>query len=270
MQELVADASVHADAFGHFLHIRADLFAQRRDFVDEGNLRRKESIGGVFDHLCGFQIGGHNRKIAQEKRAVNLAHNLARAFGLHAHNNAVGPHEIVDRRAFAQEFGVGGHVELRVGVGLGHHLLDLAVGANRHGRLRHDHGVARHGLRNLFGGGHHKRQVRVPIAPARRRADGDEHRVGTINGRFEIGGERQAPGLNVLLHQRIKARLVNRHFTGLQHLDLLRVFVDADHVVAKIRETHTRNEADIAGANHRDTHGSYPFGKSRAISATVV
>jgi hypothetical protein len=100
------------------LHIRADRFAQRGDLVDEGDLGRQKRVGGVFDHLRAFQIGGHDREIAQVERAVDLGHDLGGALGLHADHHAVGLHEIVDRSPFAQEFGVRGHVEIQPGVGL--------------------------------------------------------------------------------------------------------------------------------------------------------
>jgi hypothetical protein len=127
MQELVADPPVEAHALGHFLHVGADALAQRGDLVDEGDLRGQKGVGGVFDHLRRFQIGGDDREIAQEERAVDLGHDLGRALGLDADDHAVGPHEIVDRRALAQEFGVRGDVELGVRVGLGDACLTLRL-----------------------------------------------------------------------------------------------------------------------------------------------
>jgi hypothetical protein len=58
-----------------------------------------------------------------------------------------------DRRAFAQELGVGDHRELGVGPGLADDRLDLVAGADRHGRLGDDHGEAVDQAGDLLGGG---------------------------------------------------------------------------------------------------------------------
>ena len=55
---------------------------------------------------------------------------------------AVGALEIADRRAFAQEFGVGDDGELGLRVGLADDPLHLVAGADGHGRLGDDDGEA--------------------------------------------------------------------------------------------------------------------------------
>ena len=57
MQELAADAAVQADAARHILHIAADLLAQARHLVDEGDLGGEKGIGGIFDQLAGLAAG---------------------------------------------------------------------------------------------------------------------------------------------------------------------------------------------------------------------
>ena len=254
MQELVADPAIQPDALRHFLDVRADLFAQRRDLVDEGDLGRKKRVGGVFDHLGAFQIGGHDREITQEQRAVNLGHHLGRAVVLHAHHHAVGAHEIVDRGAFAQKFGVRGDVELGIGVCLGHHLGHLPVGAHGHRRFCHDHGIPGQGARNILGRGHHETQIGMAVTAAGGGADGDEYSLRPINGCRQIGGEAQPAGCHVPGHQRVEAGFVDRHFAPVQRLDLAGVLVDADHVMPEIRETDARDKAHIARSDHRDAH----------------
>ena len=51
MQRFAADAAVQPDAARHAMHIGADLLAQIRHFIDEGDLHRQEAVGGVFDQL---------------------------------------------------------------------------------------------------------------------------------------------------------------------------------------------------------------------------
>src|SRR5690606_14478463 len=98
----------------------------------------------------------------------------------------------VDGGAFAQEFGVGGHVELGVGPGGADHFLHLAVGAHRHGGFGDHHGVALHGAGYFFSGGHHIAEVGVAVAPAGGGAHGDEHGFGVFHRLGDVGGEGQA------------------------------------------------------------------------------
>ena len=76
------------------------------------------------------------------ERAIELAHHLARAPVVGADDDAVGPLEVVDGGALAQEFRVGDDVELRLRLGFADDALDLVAGADRHRRFRHDDGVA--------------------------------------------------------------------------------------------------------------------------------
>ena len=48
MKEFGADAIVEPDPARHFLDVRADRFAKVRYLVDEADLGRKESVGGIF------------------------------------------------------------------------------------------------------------------------------------------------------------------------------------------------------------------------------
>ena len=112
MQEFAADAAVKPDAARHILHIAADLLAEIGHLVDEGDLGGEERIGGVFDQLADFAAGEQHRRFVEIERAIDFAHHVARAFGVAADHDAVGAAEILDRRTFAQEFGIGGHVEI--------------------------------------------------------------------------------------------------------------------------------------------------------------
>ena len=68
----------------------------------------------------------------------------------------------------------------------------------------------------------------------------------------------QPPGLHVGGDQFVEARLVDRHLAALQRLDLGRVLIDADDVVAEIGKAGARNEADIARADHCNAHLVFP------------
>ena len=47
-----------------------------------------------------------------------------------------------------------------------------------------------------------------------------------------------------------KSRLVNWHLAGLQLLDLLRVVVDANHIMTDIGETGARHQANVTGTDY--------------------
>ena len=69
-----------------------------------------------------------------------------------------------------------------------------------------------------------------------------------------IGGELEAAGFRVALDERIQARLVDRDLAPVQALDLARVDIDAHHMIARIRQAGTGDEADVAGAENGYTH----------------
>ena len=133
MEKLAADASVQPDAARHILHIAADLLADVRHLVDEGDLGGQEGIGGIFDQLAGFAAGEHDRGLVEIERPVDFTHHRAGLLGIAAHHHPVRTAKILQRRAFAQKLRIGSHVELGIGTLLADDLLDLAAGAHRHG-----------------------------------------------------------------------------------------------------------------------------------------
>ena len=62
-------------------------------------------------------------------------------------------------------------------------------------------------------------------------------------------GEAQAAGGDVALDDLLQTRLVDGDVAGLEGLDLLRVVVDADDMVAHIGETRPADQPDVAAAN---------------------
>jgi len=72
--------------------------------------------------------------------------------------------------------------------------------------------------------------------------------------RGQVAGKGQPPRLDVLGHQRVETRFIDRHFSLLEPLDLVCIFVDAHNVVPEIGKTHAGDQADIARANHGNFH----------------
>ena len=96
----------------------------------------------------------------------------------------------------------------------------------------------------------------MAVAAAGRRADGDEHRLGVVHRGGEVAGEREPAGRDVLRDQLFEAGLVDRHASFAQGGELLGVGLHHRDVGAEFGEAGAGDQADIAAADHRDTHRS--------------
>ena len=113
------------------------------------------------------------------------------------------------------------------------------------------------------GDGHADLSYVHAAAAARRRADGDEHRIGGADRLGPVQGERQPAALHIGRHQIVQTRLEDRDLAALQPLDLGRILVDAGHLMAEVGETGPRDQAHIAGSDHRYAHGRSSFSSFR-------
>jgi len=78
---------------------------------------------------------------------------------------------------------------------------------------------------------------------------------GSCARRPEVGREGEATLGDVSTDQLLEAGLVDRHLTASQRFDLRNDVVDADHVVAALREAGPGHEPDVAGPNYAELHG---------------
>ena len=106
-----------------------------------------------------------------------------------ADDDAVGMLEVADRRAFAQEFGIGRHAGP-----LGRALFrqdprDFVAGPHRDGRFGDDHRRSGQRPRKLAHRFIDERQIGMPVAAPRRRSDRDEHGLCSSNAAGEIDGK---------------------------------------------------------------------------------
>ena len=99
----------------------------------------------------------------------------------------------------------------------------------------------------------HVAQVRRAVL-ARGGAHGDQVKQPVLDGPRRIGRELDAAGFRIALDQGFKARLVNRHLAAIQALDLGRIHVHADHVIAGVRQAGAGDETHIAGAENGHAH----------------
>ena len=105
------------------------------------------------------------------------------------------------------------------------------------------------------GGGHreHVLQIRRAVLVGRR-AHGDELDAAVRHPLGGVGGEAEPPVGVVPLHHLLEAGLEDRDLPRLQPLDLVRVHVDAEHVVADLGQHRALHEPDVAGSENRDPH----------------
>src|SRR5690606_26407873 len=95
-------------------------------------------------------------------------------------------------------------------------------------------------------------------AAPRRRAHGDEHGIGIRQRARKVERELEPPGRDVALDQLVQSRLEDRNAPLAQRLDLAGVLVDAAHVMPEIRKARSRDQADVARADHHYAHISLP------------
>src|SRR2546427_13001520 len=94
----------------------------------------------------------------------------------------------------------------------------------------------------------------MSIAAARGRADRDKNDLRCSHGRGQLRRKGEAPLARVANDEIMEARFKDWDIATVQGRDPFRVLINADHVVAKIGKTSTRDKPDIAAANHRNTH----------------
>src|SRR5690606_25650336 len=126
--------------------------------------------------------------------------------------------------------------------------------ADGHGGFGDDHGKAGQRPGDLAGGVIDIGQVGMTIAAPAGGADRDEHDVGGAHGLGKAGGESQIACPNVARDQIVQAGLIDGDAPGAKAGDLVSVLVNAGHMMPEIGKTRARNEADIAGPDHYDTH----------------
>ncbi len=104
VQVRMSDAPIAADARDDVEDIGADDFADLRDLVHERDLGREKTVGGVLDHLGRAYVGDDDLRIVE--RRVEIAHRPLDVGIGDAEDDAIGLHEIADRRPLAQKLGV--------------------------------------------------------------------------------------------------------------------------------------------------------------------
>jgi hypothetical protein len=84
------------------------------------------------------------------------------------------------------------------------------------------------------------------------RRDAEERHLTGLHGALATDDERQSPRGQTFGDELVEAVLDDRHLAARQRLDLRRVDVRADHVVAQVGEAGAGGEPDVSGSDHCD------------------
>ncbi len=265
VQEVIADPRIGTDAAPHRLDVRADAIREVRHLVHERDAGREHRVRRVLRELRRTHVHVDGALVVAVERRVQLLHLLggqrAGFVGVDADDDAVRPHEVLDRRPFLEELGIrhdreamrDAACETARGQRLVDHAAHALRGADRHRRLVDDHLVARHVAADVARRFEHVLQIGGAVLVGRR-ADRDELDLAVRDARFHIGGKRDAPGRAGARDDFLQARLVDRNPAVVQDLDLAGIDVEAKHVVPDFREARAGDETDVAGADDGDFH----------------
>ena len=108
-----------------------------------------------------------------------------------------------------------------------------------------------------------------------RGGDGDEEDFAMIDALLGAGGEAEALGGDVFLHEGFQAGLINGDLAGEEGLDLAGIIVHADDVMADFGEAGACGESDITRTDDGELHeeekevGEVPPKAGRAVLETL-
>ena len=195
--------------------------------------------------------------LVQVQRPVEIPHDRHRGVVVGADHHSVGPQEVVDRGALAQELRVRRHAESHRPPLFLELLLDDVThaigGAHGHRALGNDDLVAIHRmgdfLSHLFYGTEIGGAVR-----SRGSLHGDEDHERRTDRGGGVRGEGEASGAHVALHELLETGLVDGHLAPVEGRNLLAVLVGADHLQSEFREAGSRHEAHVTGTDHAHIH----------------
>ena len=215
-----------------------------------------------------MQIGDHERSAGFQRCGVDLAGDLLGLGVIRAgaQHNAVRLNRVLHRVALAQKLRVPRDLHLGallcelVGA-----LLQRSCRAHRHRGLAKNHVAARELRHEILDHRLHVARICRIRAALLRSTHADEVDVGELGRAGVIGGEVKAPGGDVTFKDLRQARLIKRDLARLELLDFSLVHVHAQHLVAQLRHAGGMRCPEVAGPDHRHSHGRY---SSRGSSST--
>ena len=225
-----------------------------RDLVDETDLRRKHRVGRVLRHFGAFGRHAQQRLVGSQVRLIQIGQHVDHFLPPRADHHPVGLHEVVDRHALLEKLGIAGHVDVPAG-----DLLQprgqFRVGAHRHGALADDDALGGDVRPDLLDDRPERREI-DRLVGSRRSSHGKKHHPRLLRRRRQIGSESQPAVGDVSRHQFGQSRLIDRDMAAVEHVDLLPVAIDANHLVARFRQARAADQSHVTGSDDDDVHVS--------------
>ena len=249
-----SDPPVGTHAQPHLVHIGAGPLAHPADHVHEADPGGEHRVRRILGDFGRGHVHYQDLVAGTQEGCVQVPQHRGRLRVFHTHDNPVGLLEVADRSAFAEELGVGTHVNGVLGFGLDH-LADPPRGPHGYRALRDHDTLAVHRAPDVPGGRQHVLQIGRTVFVLRC-SHRDEDDVRIPDRARGIDGETEASLGEVLRHQRIQARLEEGDPAPVERLHLLLDDVHADHVVARLGQTGARGESDVSAPHDGDSHRS--------------
>jgi hypothetical protein len=266
-------AILEADRGRDLADVGAELLGDRRDLVDERDLDREERVRRVLGELDrrrtrddqrGTGVGGRRaladergRRLGQhavEDRLVRRRDDRGRGALPSADHDAIGDEEVGDGRALGEELRVDRHVQIGPSL-LEQHRADVAQGADRRGAPVDDDRPGPRRRRERPRRRDHRAQIGAAVG-GRERRDADEDDLRAVERHVGVGlgaqptvGERADGDL-------LEPGLDERDATLAQGVDAVEIDVVQRHLMPDACETSAGHQADMAGAEDGDPHGS--------------
>ena len=192
VNKFVTNARIASDASTDLVHAGSHDIAEQGHIVHEANLGGQHGVGGVFGHFGRGNVHEKNGVAVQGEGLVEFGHGFLGLDALTAYHDAVRFEKILDRCAFFEKFGVGGHIKRDFSApfvhGLPNGLLDFAAGAHRYGGFGHHHGVVLEIFTDFGGDAQNILEVGTPVF-AGGCSDSDEDGFGPLDGFPQVGAE---------------------------------------------------------------------------------
>ena len=258
VDELIADPGIRSDALAHGFDIGANTVREAGELVHQTDPRCQHDVGGVLGQFRGPNIHVQEFVVIAIEWRIESFQQPGRVLVVAADDHAVGFHEVRDRRAFLEKFGVRDHGKVNVDAAIVQFGLDGLShrfgGSHGNGGFARHHGGTLQVFADGFGDRPHVLQVHGSVI-ARGCPDGHEYDVGVDDAPSRVRRKGQSARRGVLGHQGGQSGLEDRQVPFVERRDLLCVDVDADDLVAHLRETGTGHQAHVAGTEDRDIHG---------------
>ena len=94
----------------------------------------------------------------------------------------------------------------------------------------------------------------MSVTTTRGSSDGDKDHVGALDGRLHLGAESETALAHIARHEIGKTGFIDGQLAAVEVANPAFIAIDADYMMSEIGKACSRNQPDIAGTNHGNTH----------------